>query len=146
MFALTTSDIPSIFDDMEKSLAMPRQRWSKDPTTDPKCLAMDMIENDKEYTAIFDVPGVNKKDVHISVEGQRLSVSVDHKDEHKGEKGKDDTKVHWRERHVGHISRTMQLPNNVDMNSIQANQDNGVLKIHFTKKAADSNVRKITVN
>jgi len=132
-----------MFEDMERSLAIPRQQWSKDPTTNPRCLSMDMVENDKEYTAIFNVPGVNKKDVNISVEGQRLLVSVDNEDEHKGVEGKGDTKVHWRERHVGHVSRTIQLPNNVDMNSIEANQNNGVLKIHFTKK---NKKRTITVN
>mmetsp|Transcript_14539 Transcript_14539/g.16495 ORF Transcript_14539/g.16495 Transcript_14539/m.16495 type:complete len:142 (-) Transcript_14539:1283-1708(-) len=141
MFSLTT---PSFFTDVERFPF--HSITSRDPTADPKCLKMDMVENDKEYTAVFDVPGVKKEDVHVNVEGHRLSVSVDYKDEHKGEEDEDGNKVHWRERHVGHVSRTIQLPNNVNMSTIEAKQNDGVLKIHFQKSPDEDGSRRITVN
>lgn len=141
MFPLTTTDIPSLFEDMDFPLATPRRQWKKSSNKYQRSLTMDMVENDKQYTALFNIPGANKQDVDVSVEGQRLSVSLERNDEHK--EGSNGLKVHWRERQVGTISRTIQLPNDVDMNSIEAKQDNGVLKIRFSKK---NQKRKILVN
>mmetsp|Transcript_18573 Transcript_18573/g.22720 ORF Transcript_18573/g.22720 Transcript_18573/m.22720 type:complete len:196 (+) Transcript_18573:274-861(+) len=128
----------------EWELGMPLRH--RDAFRDIQTLKMDMIENESSYTVTFDVPGVDKNNVDISIEDKNLTVSVDHKLERSSKDDKE-AKVHWRERTYGHVSRTFSLPKNADVNAVEAKQDDGVLTITIKKLSSpEAEVKKITVN
>ena len=78
---------------------------------------------------LIDLPGVNKEDLDITMEGQTLTITGERKSEHEDKKdGK-----HIIERSHGKVSRTIRLPKNANMQSGTPSFENGVLKIVFPK-------------
>jgi len=72
-----------------------------------------------------DMPGVEPKDVKITVEDGILQISWEH-EEQKGEQNKDYLR---RERRSGVFYRSMALPAGVDASKIKAKTKNGVLEV-----------------
>lgn len=72
-----------------------------------------------------DVPGIDPKDVSISVMGNQLTIEGERKQETKEEKGD----YFYRELAYGKFSRTMTLPAGVDADKVKANYKDGVLHI-----------------
>lgn len=95
-------------------------------------IKMDLKENDKAYTVHADIPGVKKEDIHVSIDGNQVSISAEVKDE-KVEKEGD--KVLRNERYYGKVSRTFVLDSDVDETAAHARYDNGVLELTLPKKA-----------
>lgn len=91
--------------------------------------AMDVIENEKDYTVRLDLPGISPDDVKVEIEDQMLTIS--------GEMGdtveKDGDRYHYRERRYGAFQRSVRLPNTVDTEKVEANFENGVLNIVLPK-------------
>ena len=104
--------------------------------------ALDVSETDTAYTVAFDVPGVTRAQLKVSVEGRR--VSLDTVDEPKAEAvvGTADAttaaapRVLYRERSAARYARTVSLPAEVDQGASQARFENGVLTLTLAKKVA----------
>ena len=69
-----------------------------------------VLENDKLYTVTLDIPGVEKKDVNIEVEGSSLIVSG--KREEANEK---DMSLYYSQTRHGNFSRTFNLPEEINV-------------------------------
>jgi HSP20 family protein len=81
---------------------------------------------------IADLPGVNKEDINIDVDGNVLSVSAERKqEEEKNEK------FHRVERSYGKIHRVVRLPDTADLGSVAAAYNDGVLRIVVPKAHTD---------
>ncbi|KIM41266.1 hypothetical protein M413DRAFT_445303 [Hebeloma cylindrosporum] len=85
-------------------------------------------------TASFEFPGVSKEDIQIEVANGKLTVSAETKQS--TEHSEDGYAV--RERRFGKFSRTLQLPQGVKDDEINAAMENGVLTITFPKTASQS--------
>jgi HSP20 family protein len=72
-----------------------------------------------------DLPGIDPKEVSISVTGNQLTIEGERKREEK----KEEKDYFYRELAYGKFSRTMTLPEGVDGDKIKANYKNGVLEI-----------------
>ena len=83
-----------------------------------------IIENGNLVVKV-DLPGIDPKDVSISVTGDQLTIEGERKQEKKEEK-KD---YFYQELSYGKFSRTMPLPQGVDADKVKANYKNGVLEI-----------------
>ncbi|MFH1851901.1 MAG: Hsp20/alpha crystallin family protein [Candidatus Neomarinimicrobiota bacterium] len=94
-------------------------RWA--PSTD-------INENENGYTVIADLPGLDKKDVHINVKDNVLTISGERKYE-KDEK----SSFHRRERLHGTFQRCFRLPAMIDEDKINAKFKNGILTIDLPK-------------
>ena len=113
-------------------------------TTDakgPRVPALDLTESDKAYTVKLEMPGVTKEDVHVSVDGRRVTVQAETK---KDEEKREGDRVVYRERSVSSYSRSFTLPSEVDEGTSAARLDNGVLTLTLNKRAAPA-ARKLTV-
>jgi len=109
-------------------------------------LSCDLVESKEKnaFVAHFDVPGVAKEHVKVNVDDHNvLTVAVDFKKERKSAEG---DKTHWQERTSGHISRSIKLPENVDVQNIRASQRDGVLELEIPKiEESKSKVRSIQI-
>lgn len=76
----------------------------------------------------FEIPGVNKSDINLSIQDNQLVLNVDVQPY-----GVSSDIFLIRERYVGNISRSVQLPQNVDKASISARYIDGVLAVRFNK-------------
>jgi HSP20 family protein len=72
-----------------------------------------------------DLPGIDPKEVAISVTGNQLTIEGERKREEK----KEEKDYFYREVAYGKFSRTLTLPEGVDADRIKANYKNGVLEI-----------------
>ena len=104
--------------------------------------ALDVSETDLAYIVAFDVPGVTREQLKVSVEGRRLSIeTVDAAQPVAAEGDTDATKTDataprslYRERSAARYARTVSLPAEVDQGASQAKFENGVLTLTLAKK------------
>lgn len=96
---------------------------------------MDISETDKEFVITAELPGLERKDVDISLEDNVLTIRGEKKEEiSPDDKEKDKNKnVHVSERSYGIFYRVLALPMKVDPGAVQATMSNGVLKITIPK-------------
>ena len=112
---------------------------SQDGTSNPSDAAtvqdwspvVDIAENDGGYLLKVEIPGIREDAVSVRMEGRSLTVQG----ERKPELG-NDVRYLRMERAYGAFSRTFQLPDNVDAESVDARFKNGVLEIHIAKSEA----------
>jgi len=99
------------------------------PTTEPLWPAVDVIDTPETLQIKAEVPGIDPKDIDISIVGNALTIKGA-KSEEKEEKGKT-----WyrRERSVGSFLRTVTLPVAVDAEHVEAIDESGVLTITLPK-------------
>lgn len=95
-------------------------------------MRMDMKEGDKDYTVHAELPGVKKEDIHVTIDGNTVSVSAEVK---KQTEEKEGDKVLRSERYFGKVFRSFHLGQEVDEAGAKAKFDNGVLELVLPKKA-----------
>ena len=99
----------------------------------------DILETEEALTVVMEMPGVEKKDVDVSIENDVLRVE-----------GRIDlTKYNgmeplYTEYNVGHFARAFTLSDKVDQHQITAQLDDGVLTLTL-KKTKEAMPRKITI-
>lgn len=104
--------------------------------------AVDVTEDDTAYKITAELPGLDEKDVDVSVTGDVLSIKGEKRQE-KEEKSKN-----WyvSERAYGSFERSFQLPDGVDRDKIGAAFTKGVLTVNLPKRAdAQKQQKKIEV-
>ncbi len=91
----------------------------------------DVTETEDTIEVTAELPGLDEKDVELSVADGVLTV----KGEKKSEKETKDRDYCMSERHYGSFSRAMRMPDTVDQNKVKARFDKGVLSIVLPKRA-----------
>lgn len=91
--------------------------------------SVDLAESDTEYTIRAELPGLDPKDLDISVTENQLVLSGEKKEtvEHQ-EKG-----YYHSESRFGSFRRSIPLPGTIDASKVDAEYDKGVLTIHLAK-------------
>lgn len=90
---------------------------------------IDVIENRDEYLIRVDLPGVSKKDVHVTLDRGELAVSATRSAESLPE----GAEYLHSERAYGTFKRTFGLPSNADASHIEAEFKDGVLTVRVAK-------------
>ncbi len=131
--------VDEVFDNLMKGLFVRPMRfagWEAAPQ-----IKMDVKEEDKAYTIHAEVPGAKKEDIHVTVEGDTVTVSAEVKREEERKEG--ETVVHS-ERYYGKVSRRFTLGQALDDAGAKARFENGVLELTLPKKEVAA-VRRLTV-
>jgi HSP20 family protein len=92
--------------------------------------AVDVSETGDKVTVKAEIPGMEAKDIEISMVGDTLTI----KGEKKVEREEKDENYHMVERSYGSFSRAMKLPAAVDADKVDATYKNGVLTVVLPKK------------
>jgi HSP20 family protein len=134
-----------LFDDMDRAFdAMMHRGWlrpfrelwpdwsaleGKPELTAPR---VDVIDRDTEILVRAELPGIDKKDIHIDLTGSLLTLRGERHEEQKTEEGN-----YYRAEIVrGSFRRTLQLPTEVKADAADATFERGVLEIHLPKQEA----------
>ena len=130
----------SLFDDFFKDFApgFYVRPLHGDGLPTPSQIKIDVKEDDAAYTVHAEVPGVPKEDIHISIDGNVVSLRAEvrqHDEKKEGEK------VLRSERYYGAVARSFQLPVDVDATQAKAKYDNGVLTLTLPKKQGNKTQR-----
>ncbi len=108
-----------------------------DRTTAP---AVDVIETGEEYVVLADLPGVDKKDLEVSVTGSLLSIKGDKREERSGDKRRFFRREAW----SGSFKRTIDLPAAIDPERMSAELKDGVLAVKVAKRE-EAKTRRLDV-
>lgn len=99
----------------------------------------DIYEENDQLVMKTELPGINKEDVNISLQGDRLTIKAEKK-----EAMIEDSACYTRERQYGQFYRSVTLPFAVKEDQISATFENGVLELRLSK-AEESKARKIEI-
>ena len=103
---------------------------------------VDIVERDKDYQLIAELPGMEEKDIELKLTRDMMSIKGEKKEE-KEEKKKD---YYLSERRYGAFQRSFPLPDGVDSDKVEATFKKGVLTIILPKRPeAVKSERKIEV-
>ncbi|MEQ8847373.1 Hsp20/alpha crystallin family protein [Botrimarina sp.] len=95
-------------------------------------------EADEKLFVELDVPGVDAGSVEVTIENGQLSITVERT------AGEEPPKYVYNERRFGKVTRSLDLPDTVDPDSIEADLKNGVLRVSIAKRP-ETQPRKIEV-
>jgi len=116
------------FDDLFRGFFRPVRAVSSEAPQ----IKMDVKEDDQAYTVHAEVPGVNKEDIQVTIDGNQVSLSAEVKRE---TENKDGEKLLRSERYFGKVYRSFTLANEIDDTAAEAKYNNGVLELRLPKKA-----------
>lgn len=106
------------------------RRWGLIPRGGEWTPVMDVAETADQIVVKAEVPGIEPKEINISLSGDVLTVKGEKKSEHEEKK----ENYHLVERSYGFFSRTVTLPAAVDAEKIEAKYEKGVLTVTCPKK------------
>jgi HSP20 family protein len=98
-------------------------------------IKMDIKEADGMYKVKAEIPGVTKDDIHVTIDGNRVSISAEVKKEKEEKEGE---RLIRSERSYGMASRSFSLSEEVDQSKVQAKYADGVLELTLPKKPGAS--------
>ena len=106
-------------------------------------LTSDLVESEKEFKVFADLPGVDPKDLELTIDKNSLLMKAERKHAHETKTDK----VHTLERSYGTVQRRIRLPKNADLDNAQTAFKNGVLTVTFPKLAElPPTTRKLEIN
>jgi len=126
-----------VFPELFRSVLQPVRPTAADALE----IKLDVKESDTEYAVEAEMPGVKKEDIHVQIDGNRVSIQAETKRE---SEQKDGERVLRSERYYGSVARTFTLASEIDESKVRAKIDNGVLSLALPKKKAPT-AKRITV-
>ena len=108
----------------------------------PSQIKVDVKENANEFIVHAEIPGAGKENIDVDIDGNTVHIraqisQVDSESE--------DNQILRSERYYGEVSRSFQLPIDIDKTTSKANYENGVLTLSLTKKQ-QKNSSRLTVD
>jgi HSP20 family protein len=113
-------------------------RWAGEDVGMPR---LDVSETDKTFEVKAELPGVKKEDVHVSIDGQRITIEGECQQANEQRQGE---QVVYSERSTRKYQRSFTLPSEVDDASAQARLEDGVLMLSLPKKQGGT-ARQLTI-
>lgn len=119
----------------------PRVVWADIHAESPD-IRLDLSEDDSAYHLKADLPGVDKSDIDLRIDGNTIRIAAEIKREAPGQQGEKDL---CSERQHGKVGRTFSLPGDVDEAKATARYENGVLTLTLPKKS-EGQTRRIAID
>lgn len=117
-------------------------------------IRMDVTENDNAYIVHAEIPGVNKDDINVTIDGSQVTISAEltknteskagNGQDAQSQNNQDKGKTLHTERYYGKVFRSFSLGQDVDEEGAEAKYNAGVLELTLPKKAV-STARKLAI-
>lgn len=133
-------EVNKLFHDFFGDVSFPR--WSQSGSEFTMSPALDVVENDKNYQITAELPGMDIKDVTITVTDGYVTLKGEKKQE-----SKEEHEGYFRqERSWGSFQRVVAMPDTANFDKAEAVMKNGVLTVTLPKKAgAQTKERKLDI-
>jgi HSP20 family protein len=95
--------------------------------------AVDVVETEEDCTVWAEIPGLDRKDIELSIAANVLTLKGEKKDPSKDKKDRD--RLYRDETWTGTFQRSLSLPDSIDPDKATAEFRDGVLKVTMKKKA-----------
>jgi HSP20 family protein len=99
------------------------------------------MERDNKCIVRVDLPGIQPRDINLSITDDAILIEGERKDEQERETGA----MHVTERRYGRFYRAIPLPEGVMKDAVEARFDNGVLEIEVPMEQRKSERRQIQI-
>ncbi len=99
----------------------------------PSLISADLIESEKDFQVHADLPGVSAENLDVSIIGKDLVIQAERSQVHKV----NTHKVHSLERSYGKVSRSIRIPESVDVSKVTTKFQNGVVSVTMPKKEGE---------
>jgi HSP20 family protein len=132
------------FEDMRRELGSVLEDWGVRGSRGARggvFPPVNLYETDREYVVTAELPGLQSREIEVSLEGQRLTLRGERRIEVPAGEG---SSVHRRERQAGVFHRAVALPQPVDGEKVEASYRHGVLVVRVPKPAREQ-PRRIAV-
>lgn len=100
--------------------------------------SLDVYETEKEITIQAELPGIDEKEINLSLNRNVLTIRGK-KESEEEEKGKS---YYRRERSYGEFQRSIELPEGIDEDKIDATYEKGILKVVVPKSEESMSISK----
>lgn len=104
----------------------------------PPSIKMDVKEQEAAYLVHAELPGVKKEDIHVTVDGNQVTLSAEVRQD---KEVKDGERLLRSERYFGKVSRSFQLAQDIDDAKASARFTDGVLELTLPKRAGGASKR-----
>ncbi|MDX9951779.1 MAG: Hsp20/alpha crystallin family protein [Methylophilaceae bacterium] len=104
-------------------------------------MKIDVEEHDQNYTVHAEIPGVDKENIHVTIDGNQVSISAEVRKENEVKEG---VRVLRSERYFGSVSRSFTLENEIDESKAEAQYKDGVLELTLPKKTVSA-AKRLTI-
>lgn len=101
-------------------------------------IKIDVREQEKTFLVHAELPGVKKEDIHVTIDGNLVSISAEVKQIKEEKEGE---RVLRSERYFGKVSRSFQLAQDIDDGKASAKFNEGVLELTLPKRASSVSKR-----
>ena len=128
--AAMQSSLDRLFDESWRTM------W---PTAAVNALLVDLYETDSAYMAVFTIPGVTQNQINIRFENGVLTVSAEIPQQQV-----ENARVLIQERGYGRYSRSITLPEFVEVDKADAHYENGMLTLNLPKRP-EAQPKQITI-
>jgi HSP20 family protein len=138
------SEMDRLFDSFFNGGAPPRGLfdWRAASEDLPVVPQLELTENEKGFRITAELPGLDAKDVEVTLDDGLLTL----KGEKKSETSSDKDNVHVTERRYGSFLRQVRLPDSIDADKVKASFDKGVLTVEVAKQPeAAKSAKKIEI-
>ena len=109
-----------------------------DEDMDKLSMPVEVTDKEKEYDIRAELPGVKKEDLDIDVEKNTITIRAKKEEENEeGSKGYKKSEFKY-----GEFSRSVYLPQDINIEKTEAKLEHGVLKIEAPKKYSESDSKK----
>jgi len=132
---LARTQTPSLFDEFFRDFAPGFFVKPLHGEPLPSRIPLEVSESENEYAVKAEIPGVDKNDIHIDIDGNVVTLRAEIKQE---DRKTDGERVLRSERYYGAVSRSFQLPMEIDASAARAKYENGVLAVTLPKKVANT--------
>lgn len=141
-------EIDSLFDDALRGFNFPSLRSRLPESGNSWTIqsfrpSLNVSSDNRCYEVTLEAPGMTERDLSIELSGDILTIQGE-KQEEKEDKDRHFYRI---ERSYGNFQRTLSLPDDANVEEIQANMKDGVLKLMIPRReVVDSETRKISIN
>ncbi|SEM99335.1 Hsp20/alpha crystallin family protein [Nitrosomonas marina] len=142
-------EIDRLFDDAFRGFGLPLHSRSEflnqfisDDSAPTFRASINIASDDRQYTITLEAPGLSQDDLSIELKDQVLVIKGSKQEE------QEDKNKHYyhRECRYGVFERVLAIPDDADIDAIQANMDKGLLTINMPRKeTSKSDVKKIAI-
>ncbi len=132
----------SLFDDLFRDLSpgFYVKPLHGDPL--PQQIKVQVNENEDSYSIQAELPGVAREDIHVDVQGAVVTLKAEVK-QHDSQGDSD--QVLRSERYYGSVSRSFELPGEVEQEAASARYENGILLLTLPKKKSAAGSTRLTI-